>query len=165
MRAQRRLKRRKRLSTKNSGHSSLRARALRLLARREHSRLELERKLAPHAESPGELVELLDELVQRGWLSEQRVIEQVVHARRAKFGSRRIQQELADKGIDGDLIAAAVAQLRDGEIDAAMALWQKKFGSLPRNMAERARQIRFMQGRGFALEVILHIMKQGKQDE
>lgn len=136
-----------------------------MLARREHSRLELERKLAPHAESPGELVELLDELVQRGWLSEQRVIEQVVHARRAKFGSRRIQQELADKGIDGDLIAAAVAQLRDGEIDAAMALWQKKFGSLPRNMAERARQIRFMQGRGFALEVILHIMKQGKQDE
>lgn len=165
LRVQCRLKRRKRLSTKNSGPSSLRTRALRLLARREHSRLELERKLAPHAESPGELVGLLDDLVQRGWLSEQRVIEQVVHARRAKFGSRRIRQELVDKGIGAELIAAAVERLRVDEIDAAMSLWQKKFGSLPRNMAERARQIRFMQGRGFALEVILHIMKQDKQDE
>jgi regulatory protein len=136
-----------------------------LLARREHSRLELERKLAIHAESPEELANLLDDLVGRGWLSEQRVIEQVVHARRGKFGSRRIRQELIDKGIDGELVAAAMAQLKEGDLQAATALWQRKFGNLPRNMAERARQIRFMQGRGFALEVILHIMRQGEHNE
>lgn len=136
-----------------------------MLARREHSRLELERKLAIHAESPEELANLLDDLVGRGWLSEQRVIEQVVHARRGKFGSRRIRQELIDKGIDGELVAAAMAQLKEGDLQAATALWQRKFGNLPRNMAERARQIRFMQGRGFALEVILHIMRQGEHNE
>lgn len=161
----RRQKRRKRLSPKSSGQPSLRARALGLLARREHSRRELERKLASHAESPEELSNLLDDLARCGWLSEQRVIEQVVHARRGRFGSQRIRQELIDKGIDGELVAAAMAQLRDGDIEAARALWQKKFGSLPRNAAERARQIRFMQGRGFALEVILHIMRQGEQNE
>ncbi len=90
------------------------------------------------------------------------MIEQVVHARRGKFGSRRIQQELIDKGIDRELVAAAMAQIKDGDIEAASTLWQKKFGGLPRNKTERARQIRFMQGRGFALEVILHIMRKGE---
>jgi regulatory protein len=165
LQVRRRLKRRKRLSQKNSAQSSLRARALRLLARREHSRLELERKLASHAESPEELVVLLDELVQRGWLSEQRVIEQVVHARRHKFGSQRIRQVLIDKGIDGELVAAAMVQLQDGEIEAATALWHRKFDNLPRNVSERARQIRFMQNRGFTLEVILHILRQVEHSE
>lgn len=92
------------------------------------------------------------------------MIEQVVHARRGKLGSRRIRQELLDKGIAAELVAEAVAQLKDGEVEAARALWQKKFGSLPRDAAGRARQIRFMQGRGFALEVILKVMRQGGKD-
>lgn len=161
----RRQKRRKRLSPKNSAQGSLRARALGLLARREHSRLELERKLSPHAQSAEELANLLDDLVRRGWLSERRVIEQVVHARRGKLGSRRIRQELLDKGIAAELVAEAVAQLKDGDVEAARALWQKKFGSLPRDAAGRARQIRFMQGRGFALEVILKVMKRSGEDD
>jgi regulatory protein len=160
-----RRKRRKRLPPKNSGQGGLRARALTLLARREHSRLELERKLSPHAQSAEELASLLDDLVQCGWLSEQRVIEQVVHARRGKLGSRRIRQELLDKGIAAELVAEALAQLKDGEVDAARALWQKKFGSLPHDAAGRARQVRFMQGRGFALEVILKVMRQGGKDD
>lgn len=94
------------------------------------------------------------------------MIEQVVHARRGKLGSRRIRQELLDKGIAADLVAEAVAQLKDGDVEAARTLWRKKFGSVPRDAAGRARQIRFMQGRGFALEVILKVMKQdGKDDE
>jgi regulatory protein len=138
---------------------------LRLLARREHSRLELQRKLAPHAQDPGELASLLDELCRRGWLSERRVVEQIIHARREKFGSRRIRQELLDKGVAEELVAESLPQLKDGDIEAARAVWRKKFGKLPRNAAERARQVRFMQGRGFTLETVLHTIKRGNDDE
>ena len=79
---------------KNRPEPSLQARALRLLARREHSRLELSRKLAPHAQDPDEVANLIEDLVRRGWLSEQRVVEQLIHARRGKRGSQRIRQEL-----------------------------------------------------------------------
>lgn len=89
------------------------------------------------------------------------MIEQVVHARRGKLGSRRIRQELLDKGIASELVAEAVTQIKGGDVEAAQALWRKKFGSLPRDAAGRARQVRFMQGRGFGLEVILKVMKQG----
>ena len=150
---------------KNKPEPSLRARALRLLARREHSRLELQRKLAPHAPDPEELENLIGDLVRRGWLSEQRVVEQLVHARRGKHGSQRIRQELLDKGIAEELVAQALPQLRDGDADAARALWQRKFGKLPRDMGERAKQVRFMQSRGFALETVLRVIKQGGEDE
>ncbi len=132
---------------------------MRLLASREHSRLELQRKLVLHAEDPDELERLLDELTQRGWLSERRVAEQVIHARRARFGSRRIGRELLDKGIAGEVIAAALSELKEGDLEAACAVWRKKFGALPRSAAERARQVRFMQGRGFGLDVIFKVIQ------
>lgn len=158
MQVQRLLKRRKRLSPKNSGQSSLRARALRLLARREHSRLELERKLATHAESPEDLANLLEDLVRRGWLSEQRVIEQVVHARRGRFGSERIWRELRKLGIAEDLIAEALPGMKIGDLDAARAVWNRKFGKLPGDFAERAQQVRFMRNRGFSTDIIRHVI-------
>lgn len=144
--------------------TSLRARALRLLARREHSRRELERKLAVHAGDPAELGRVLDELEALGWLSERRVVEQVVHARRTRFGARRIERELLDKGISADAVAAALPGLRESELAAARAVWAKKFGRLPRTPAERARQARFLQGRGFALDVIMKVIE-GKDDD
>lgn len=150
---------------KNRPEPSLRARALRLLARREHSRLELQRKLAPHAQDPDELENLIADLVRRGWLSEQRVVEQLIHARRGKFGSQRIRQQLLEKGVAGELVAQALPQLRDGDVEAARTLWQRKFGKLPRDMAERAKQVRFMQSRGFALETVLRIIRHGGDDE
>jgi regulatory protein len=145
--------------------TSLRARALRLLARREHSRLELERKLAPHAQDSGELESLLDDLARRGWLSERRVVEQVMYTRRSKFGSRRIRQELLDKGVAEELVAEALPQLKASEVEAAREVWRRKFGAPPRDRNERARQVRFMQGRGFALETILKIIKSGGVDD
>lgn len=150
---------------KNKLEPSLRARALRLLARREHSRLELQRKLAPHARDPDEVANLIEDLVRRGWLSEQRVVEQLIHVRRGKLGSQRIRQELLDKGIAEELVAQALPQLKEGDIEAARAVWQRKFGKLPRNMAERAKQARFMQSRGFALETVLRVIKQGGGDD
>jgi regulatory protein len=144
---------------------SLRERALRYLARREHSRAELARKLAPHADEPAEIDSVLDDLESRGWLSERRVVEQVMHARRTRFGARRIERELRDKGISEDSVAAALPQLKEGELEAARAVWLRKFrGRQPGRPAERARQVRFLQGRGFGLDVILKVIR-GADDE
>jgi regulatory protein len=144
---------------------SLRERALKFLARREHSRAELARKLAPHADDSTAIDSVLDDLESRGWLSERRVVEQVVHARRRRFGARRIERELLDKGISEDSVAAALPQLKEGELEAARAVWLRKFGGRqPGRPAERARQVRFLQGRGFDLDVILKVIK-GRDDE
>ena len=138
---------------------SLRTRALGYLARREHSRLELERKLAPHAENPEELSNVLDVLEQRGLLSARRMVEQVVHGRRSKFGSQRIAHELREKGIDESLIAEALPRLKETELDAAREVWQKKFGVMPADAKERGRQVRFLMGRGFASDVIHKVLR------
>jgi len=138
---------------------SLRERALKLLARREHSRRELARKLAPRCEDPDELARVLDELQARGWLSERRVVEQLVHTRRSRFGARRIERELLEKGVSEDAVAGVLPDLKAGDLAAARAVWRKKFGRQPRTAAERARQARFLQGRGFALDVIMKVLK------
>ena len=138
---------------------SLRARALKLLARREHTRRELQRKLAPHAADPSAVEALLADLEQRGWLSEARLTEQVIHARRRRFGARRIEHELRSRGVSEEALAAAAPELKKSELEAARAVWRKKFGRLPGNQAERARQARFLQARGFEMEVVLKVIK------
>ena len=102
-----------------AGEPSLKTRALGYLARREHSRLELEKKLAAHAEDPAELSAMLDALEQQDFLSARRMLEQVVQVRRKRFGSQRIVHELREKGIAEDLIAAALPELKQTELDAA----------------------------------------------
>lgn len=133
---------------------SLKGRALRLLSLREHSRAELERKLQPFDEEPGSLAQALDELQAKGFISEQRVIESVVHRRSAKLGTQRIRQELQSKGLAPEAVLQAVEQLRATELDRAHEVWRKKFGSPPVDAAERAKQMRFLAGRGFGGEVI-----------
>jgi regulatory protein len=155
---------RQRRSPKNKAAQSLRARALGLLARREYSRQELERKLALHTENPGEIVELLDDFERRGWVSEKRVVAQVLASRRRRFGAQRIAHELYQKGISDCAVAGAREQLRESELDAARAVWARKFGTLPHDTRERARQVRFMQSRGFALETVLLIIRHGVED-
>ena len=140
----------------------LRVRALRLLGRREHSRLELERKLGPFAADPGELSTLLSEFEGKGWLSERRVVEQVASGRRRRFGSLRIAHELREKGISEDAIAAALSDLKPSELDRAREVWRTKFGKLPQNAAERARQARFMQSRGFSVETVMRVLRAGR---
>ena len=92
---------------------NLRGRALGYLARREHSRLELEKKLTPYAPTVEELSSMLDSLESCGFLSEERMVEQVVHIRRNRFGSRRIVYELQQKGIDEELISAVLPRLKE----------------------------------------------------
>jgi regulatory protein len=137
---------------------------LKLLARREHSRAELARKLAVHAEDQAEVERVLDDLEARGWLSEHRVVEQVVHARRSRYGSRRIERDLLAKGVSEEAVAAAMPELKRGELGAARAIWLRKYGGqVPGNSTDRARQARFLQGRGFPLEVALKVIKGDEQ--
>ncbi|HET7634124.1 MAG TPA: recombination regulator RecX [Burkholderiales bacterium] len=142
----------------------LKTRALRYLARHEHSRLELERKLAPHTDDAAELETVLDEMERRGWLSAQRVVEQTLHNRRTRYGSRRIVRELEDKGIAEALITEAARQLRAGEVDAAREVWRRKFGTLPGDARERARQMRFLLGRGFDPEAVNKVVNEKNDD-
>lgn len=144
---------------------SLRARALRHLARREYTRHELTLKLAPHAESEAEIAEVLDDFTQRGWLSEQRAAEQMVHARRSRYGMARIRRDLEAKGVAAEVVSTTVAALKDGELEAARAVWRRKFKTLPAGAAERAKQARFLLGRGFSSEVITKLLRGLARDE
>lgn len=137
---------------------SIKARALRLLATREYSRAELEGKLSRHLgpeEDPAALTQALDELAAKGFIDEARVAESVLHRRAGRLGATRVLQELRAKGLSEDLIEASADRLRATELERARAIWRKKFGALPRDAAERARQLRFLAARGFATGVAL----------
>jgi regulatory protein len=143
---------------------SLKGRALRLLAGREHSRAELEKKLAVHEEAPGELQNALDELQAKGFISEQRVVESVVNRRAARLGAGRVKQELQAKGISAELVADAVERLRGTETERAREVWRKKFGAPAADAAGRARQVRFLASRGFGGEAIRRVVAGGEDD-
>jgi len=130
-----------------------------MLARREYSRQELARKLAPLTENPDEISVLLDDFERRGWLSEERVVEQVLASRRRRFGAQRIAHELREKGVSESKIAGAREHLKESEIDAARLVWQKKFNALPTNARDKAQQMRFLQGRGFSIDVIRKLFR------
>ena len=133
---------------------SLKGRALRLLSQREHSRAELERKLAQHEEVPGELAKALDELQARDFINDTRAVESVVHRRAAKLGAARVKQELAAKGLSGETVAAALEGLRETELSRAREVWRKKFDQPAADAQERAKQVRFLLARGFNAEVV-----------
>jgi regulatory protein len=106
-----------------------------------------------------DLPALITELEQRGWLSDERYTEQLVHARKSRFGSLRVAHELREHGVPEHLIEEAVAMLRDDELDNARAVWRKKFGDeLPKNRADWAKQARFLQGRGFDFDIIRKVL-------
>ncbi|MBU0688678.1 MAG: recombination regulator RecX [Gammaproteobacteria bacterium] len=138
---------------------SLRVRAMQYLARREHSRAELQHKLQAHAQEGEDLTAVLDELEMRNWLSDARAATQLVDAKRSRFGSQRIAHELRQRGIGDDLIAEALPELKASELEAAREVWQRKFGKPPQEAKEKARQMRFLQSRGFPTEVILKVLK------
>jgi regulatory protein len=138
---------------------SLRTRAMRFLARREHSRAELGRKLAPIA-APGEDVEaLLEDLTAKGWLSDARFAEIAVRSKARRFGPLRVAHELRAKGVGDEAIALA---FRGAGADGAANLervWSTRFTAAPDGNRERGRQVRFLQGRGFPLDDILRFLK------
>ena len=147
--------------SKRKAEPGLAARALRFLARREHSRAELARKLAPHSQDPAELERVLDDLAQRGWLSDARFAEQYVHSKRGRYGPARLRQALLARGVGREAVEAAVRDARGGEMAAAQSVWSAKFGTPPPSHVERARQVRFLQSRGFSAEIALRVVRGG----
>ncbi len=146
---------------------SLRARALQYLARREYCRAELRGKLLPHVQAdedcepvqPAALDALLDDLTARGWLSDERAATQLVHAKRSRFGTQRIAHELRQKGIAESLISDALPQLKESELEAVREVWRKKFGTAPQDEKEKAKQVRFLQSRGFSMDAIFKVLR------
>jgi recX family len=138
---------------------SLKARALDLLARREYSRLELKRRLAPHAESEDEIDSLLAELSDRQWQSDERYAEAFIHSKSRSRGRLRLQQELAAKGVDESLVRANLPD-RDTELANALAVLHKKFAAPPQNFQEKQKQIRFMLYRGFEMDIVQAAFKE-----
>jgi len=166
---------------------SLKARAIGLLAQREHSRAELRRKLlrieqqqrtrlaAARAADGGAAAELppedddtdatataiealLDVLATEGYLDETRFVESRVHVRAGRFGTQRIQQELARHGLKLDVEQQAT--LRETELERAREVWHKRFGAEPsRESSEQARQARFLLARGFAPDLVRRLLR------
>ena len=101
---------------------------------------------------------LLDDLQARGWLSEQRVADQLLRAATGRFGARKVVQQLAQKGVRRDVAEQASKRARESELDNARAAWLKRFGKPPASPRERARQARFLEQRGFEPEVIRKVV-------
>ncbi len=137
---------------------SLRQRALEYLGKREYSYAELAQKLKTYAEPSDDIPALLDDFKLRGWLSDARFAEQVVHARKQKFGSAKVAHELREKGVADTLIAEAVQGIKEDELAHAREVWQKKFKETPVNRENWAKQARFLQSRGFGFDIIKRVL-------
>ena len=136
---------------------SLRERAFRFLARRDYARVELGRKLTAYASDPDELVALLNQLEQGGYLSDARFAEQRVVARAKRHGNARLAYELRTKGVDEAIIASALDTIGN-EFERARGAWQKKFSAPPASREDWAKQARFLQSRGFSTDIIRRLL-------
>ncbi len=142
---------------------SLKGRALKLLSQREHSRLELRRKLERHGECAEEIEAVLDELTRLGWLSEERFVESLVHRKGARLGVSRLKQELAQHGVSSDASSQALQALQGSEYDRACEVWRKRFGAPPSEPKEEARQMRFLLTRGFSSDVVRRVLRHASE--
>ena len=173
---------------------SIKGRALRYLAQREHSRAELERKLRrvlsrraprndgrdePGDEGAGDIGDIevaapslaqqiaaaLDELTTKGFLSDERAAAQLLSSKASRFGVNRLRREMQLKGLDAGLIAATLAQAKDGELAHAREVWRRKFGQLPPDAKSYGKQQRFLAARGFSGELIRRILREPDSDK
>ena len=142
---------------------SLKARALRYLSAREHSRQELARKLMRHAEEGDDIKAVLDWLEAQKFLSQSRFAESLAHRRAARFGNARVLSELHSHGLDEGLVVEVKQQLLSDEDERAWLIWQRKFGVAADNPADVARQQRFLQQRGFSYTAIRAVMRRAAQ--
>ena len=139
----------------------MRQRALEYLGKREYSYAELGQKLKTYLaedESFDVITAILEDFKTRGWLSDKRFTEQIVHARQAKFGVAKIAHELREKGVSADLIANAVEAVKSNELNNAIEIWRKKFKNAPTSRDEWAKQARFLQSRGFGFDTIKQVL-------
>ena len=156
-------------SPEHEPQPSLRGRALRMLARREFSRQELQKRLRGFTEAgkEDELETLLDDLAGRGWLSDERYADALVRKRTGQYARRSIVRELRQAGVTDEVTTAALGEIDpDVEFAAALALVRRKFKRTPVDQKEKARQIRFLQSRGYGFGLALRVVKESaKPDE
>ena len=137
--------------------AQLKARALRYLVRREHSRAELARKLAPHAESPAALEAVLDLLLSRKQQSDERFASERARVLSRKYGTSKIRQDLKARGVSDDIVESLSAE---GELERARAILARKYRQPVNSREETAKRARFLQGRGFSYDVIRSVLKE-----
>jgi regulatory protein len=134
--------------------------AVRMLARREYSRAELTQRLVRKGIARADIDRALDELATAGLLSDERYAQAVVAQRSGHYGKRAIAYALREKGIAAPDADAAMAPLAaTDEFADATALWQRRFGAAPANQKEKARQVRFLQSRGYGFSVVLRVLR------
>ena len=139
---------------------TLKQRAVALLARREYSRAELSKRLAPTGASRGEIDTVLDELAASGLLSDARFAAALVHQKTGGYGKRAIAHALREKGVDAGQATAALAVLdAEDELVTAQALWERRFGQPPRDEREKARQLRFLLARGYSHTIAFKVLR------
>jgi regulatory protein len=152
------------------GSPSLKGRALRYLSQREHSRAELERKLArfaedtPDAPAQTQIAAALDDLASKDLLSDARAAESVLIGQGRRYGVRRLKQTLQTKGLDAELVTSTLQQARLTELDRAREVWRRRYGTVAGDAAARAKQIRFLAGRGFDGDVIRRVVRAADED-
>ena len=143
---------------------SLKATAIGHLARREFSRAELRNKLVATGATRDEVDAVLDEIAALGYLSDTRFAKALVGQKSGAMSKRSISASLKAKGVDADVASAALAASDVDDHDAMVALWLRKFGAPPANDREKARQVRFLQSRGFALSAIYKLLRDPPSD-
>jgi regulatory protein len=144
---------------------SLKARALRYLSTREHSRLELGRKLARYAEEGDDVDALLDFLEKNNWLSQERFAESLIHRRAARYGNSRVVAELQSHGVNGEALTELKSGLADSETTRACEVWRRKFGAVATDAAGRSKQMRFLLQRGFSQRAVRVAMQGQVEDD
>jgi regulatory protein len=164
---------------------SLKARALRLLSQREHSRAELAKKLGDYLslqakvdrtnnaqdrdqeKSPADIPALsrevqitavLDDFEKRGWLSDARFAEALVRRRSERYGVRKIKDELQRAGVASDASATLLDGLKHTEFERAKELFERKFDGIAEDQKMRARQYRFLVSKGFNPEIVAKVI-------
>ncbi len=150
---------------KNIQEKSLRQRALEYLSKREYSTIELGQKLKTYADETDDIPALLADFKARGWLSDARFTKQLVRARQVKFGITKVAYELKEKGVAEELIAEAVSDIKENELEHATEVWRKKFKQPAANRNEWAKQARFLQSRGFGFDIIKKVLSSSNEEE
>jgi regulatory protein len=144
---------------------SLKARALKYLSTREHSRLELARKLSRYAEEGDDVEGLLDFLEKNNWLSQERFAESLVHRRAGRYGNARVLAELQQHGVDGEAFDELKSELKESETARARDVWRRKFNRVPQDAEERSKQMRFLLQRGFSQGAVRAALKGGDDED
>ena len=140
--------------------NELRQQAIKLLARREHTRVELARKLAGLG-TQEEIATVLADMEASQLQSDNRTAENYLRSNASRLGASRLRHTLKTRGVAPEMIEEQLAQadLPD-EIERARAAWGRKFSAAPANAKEWARQARFLQSRGFAGDIVRRLLKQ-----